>query len=66
MRKHKLKFGDEERPYDEITDSTTVALSAAALAEGYIMFKDTDPKKANEYLEHAISLFELADKTRSN
>ncbi len=66
MRKHKLKFGDEERPYDEITDSTTVALSAAALAEGYIMFKDTDPKKADEYLEHAVSLFELADKTRSN
>ncbi|MCM1506504.1 MAG: glycoside hydrolase family 9 protein [Ruminococcus flavefaciens] len=66
MRKHKLKFDDEVRPYDEITDSTTVALSAAALAEGYIMFKDSDPKKADEYLEHAISLFELADKTRSN
>lgn len=66
MRKHKLKFEDEERPYDEITDATTVALSAAALAEGYIMFKDTEPAKAEEYLEHAKSLFELADKTRSN
>lgn len=66
MRKHKLKFEDEERPYDEITDSTPVALSAAALAEGYIMFKDSDSAKANEYLKHAISLFELADKTRSN
>lgn len=66
MRKHKLKFGDEERPYDEITDSTTVALSAAALAEGYIIFKDTQPDKAAEYLDHAKSLFELADKTRSN
>ncbi len=66
MRKHKLKFGDEERPYDEITDATTVALSAAALAEGYIMFKDTDSAKAEEYLKHAKSLFELADKTRSN
>ncbi len=66
MRKHKLKFEDEERPYDEITDSTTVALSAAALAEGYIMFKDTEPAKAEKYLEHAKSLFELADKTRSN
>lgn len=66
MRKHKLKFDDEERPYDKITDSTTVALSAAALAEGYIMFKDSDPAKAEEYLEHAKSLFELADKTRSN
>ena len=66
MRKHKLKFGDEERPYDEITDSTTVALSAAALAEGYIIFKDYDSDKAEQYLEHAKSLFELADKTRSN
>jgi len=66
MRKHKLKEKNEERPYDEITDSTTVALSAAALAEGYIMFKDTDPQKAAEYLEHAVSLFELADSTRSN
>ncbi|MDE7365627.1 MAG: glycoside hydrolase family 9 protein, partial [Ruminococcus sp.] len=66
MRKHKLKFEDEERPYDEITDSTPVALSAAALAEGYIMFKDTDKAKAEEYLKHAKSLFELADKTRSN
>lgn len=66
MRKHKLKFEDEERPYDEITDSTTVALSAAALAEGYIIFKDTDPAKADEYLKHAKSLFELADKVRSN
>lgn len=66
MRKHKLKFEDEERPYDEITDSTPVALSAAALAEGYIMFKDSDPAKAEEYLKHAKSLFELADKTRSN
>lgn len=66
MRKHKLKFDDEERPYDEITDSTTVALSAAALAEGYIIFKDSDPAKAKEYLTHAKSLFELADSTRSN
>ncbi|MCI6561545.1 MAG: glycoside hydrolase family 9 protein, partial [Ruminococcus sp.] len=66
MRKHKLKFEDEERPYDEITDSTTVALSAAALAQGYIIFKDTDPAKAKEYLTHAKSLFELADSTRSN
>lgn len=66
MRKHQLKFGDEERPYDEITDSTTVALSAAALAEGYIIFKDSDPDKAEEYLTHAKSLFELADSTRSN
>lgn len=66
MRKHKLKTGDEERPYDTITDSTTVALSAAALAEGYIIFKDTQPEKAAEYLKHAKSLFASADATRSN
>ncbi len=66
MRKHKLKFGDEERPYDEISDSTTLALSAAALAQGYMIFKDDQPEKAAEYLEHAKSLFEYADKTRSN
>ena len=66
MRKHQLKFGDEERPYDEISDSTTLALSAAALAQGYIIFKDLQPEKAAEYLEHAKSLFEYADATRSN
>ena len=66
MRKHKLKFDDEERPYDEISDSTTLALSAAALAEGYLVFKDDQPAKAKEYLEHAKSLFDYADATRSN
>ena len=66
MRKHTLKTGDEVRPYDTITDSTTVALSAAALAEGYIIFKDSKPEKAAEYLKHAKSLFESADATRSN
>ena len=66
MRKHKLKTGDEVRPYDTITDSTTVALSAAALAQGYIIFKDSQPDKAAEYLKHAKSLFASADATRSN
>lgn len=66
MRKHKLKVGDEVRPYDTITDTTTVALSAAALAEGYIIFKDSQPEKAEEYLTHAKSLFELANEVRSN
>ncbi len=66
MRKHKLKTGDEVRPYDVITDSSTVALSAAALAQGYMIFKDTQPEKAAEYLSHAKSLFASADATRSN
>lgn len=60
LRKHHLKTGDWERPYDTITDSSTLALSAAALAEGYILFKDEN------YLKHAKSLFAAADKVRSN
>ncbi len=66
MRKHKLKFDDEVRPYDEIADSTTMALSAAALAEGYIIFKDEQPEKAAAYLEQAKKYFETADKIRAN
>lgn len=64
LRKHNLNNGDWERPYDEIDNSTVEALSAACLAEGYIIFKDEQPEKAAQYLEHAKSLFELADKTR--
>lgn len=60
LRKHHLKTGDWVRPYDTITDSSCLALSAAALAEGYMIFKDEN------YLKHAKSLFESADKTRSN
>ena len=60
LRKHHLKTGDWVRTYDEITDSSCLALSAAALAEGYMIFKD------EAYLEHAKSLFASADKTRSN
>ncbi len=66
LRKHHLNTGDWEREYDVITDSTTVALSAAALAQGYMIFKDLQPAKAAEYLSHAKSLFASADKTRSN
>lgn len=64
LRKHNLNNGDWERPYDIIENSTVSALSAAALAQGYILFKDTDPVKAEEYLEHAKDLFEGADKFR--
>lgn len=65
-RKMKLQYSTDERPYDEITCTTTVADMAAALASGYIVFKDEDPAVAAEYLKHAKSLFEFADKTRSN
>lgn len=60
LRKHHLNNGDWDRPYDTIADSTTMALSAAALAEGYIIFKD------EAYLEQAKTYFKTADKIRSN
>lgn len=66
LRKHHLNNGDWERPYDEIADSTTMALSAAALAEGYIMFKDSQPDKAADYLAQAKKFFESADALRDN
>lgn len=64
LRKHHLNNDDWERPYDEIENASVEALAAACLAEGYIIFKDEQPEKAEEYLKHAVSLFELADKTR--
>ncbi len=66
LRKHHLNNDDWERPYDEIADSTTIALSAAALAEGYLIFKDEQPDKAAAYLEQAEKYFETADKIRDN
>ncbi len=61
MRKYTLKTGKDTRPYDEITCCTTVAEMAAALAGGYMVFKDTDPDAAADYLKHAKSLFKLAN-----
>ena len=66
LRKHHLNNGDWERPYDEIADSTTIALCAAALAQGYIIFKDDQPDKAAAYLAQAKKYFETADKIRNN
>lgn len=66
LRKHHLNNGDWERPYDEIADSTTIALCAAALAQGYIIFKDDQPDKAVAYLAQAKKYFETADKIRDN
>ncbi len=65
-RKMKLQYDTEVRPYDETTSTTTVADMASALAAGYIVFKDEDPALAKQYLEHAESLFKLADTTRDN
>jgi len=66
LRKHHLNNGDWERPYDEIADSTTIALCAAALAQGYIIFKDDQPDKAAAYLAQAKKYFETADSIRDN
>ncbi len=66
MRKFKLQGGEDVRPYDEITCTSTAAQMAAALAAGYLVFKDQEPTLAENYLTHAESLFKLADSTRSN
>ena len=64
LRKHHLNNGDWQRPSDVIKNASVAGLSAAALAQGYLMFKDTQPDKAAEYLEHAKDLFAGADKIR--
>lgn len=66
MRKFKLMDGSDKRPYDEITCTSTAAQMAAALAAGSLVFKDENPALAASYLEHAESLFKLADSTRDN
>ena len=66
LRKHHLNNGDWERPYDIIENATVAALCSAALAQGYIIFKDEQPEKAAEYLKHAKDLFEGADKIRDS
>lgn len=64
LRKHHLNNGDWKRPYDIISNASVAGVSAAALAEGYIMFKDSKPDKAANYLKHAKDLFEGANKIR--
>lgn len=59
LRKHQLKQGNWTREYDTVKNSTVAALSAAALAQGYLIWKDEN------YLKHAKDLFEGADKIRS-
>lgn len=59
LRKHYLKMGNWERDYDTVKNSTVAALSAAALAQGYMIWGDEN------YLKHAKDLFEGADKIRS-
>ena len=65
MAKYELMKGETERPYYTCEDSAIQADMAAALCTGYLNFKDSKPEKAAEYLEHAIDLFDRADKLRS-
>ncbi len=65
MDKYELQTGNTERPYYTCNDSSIEAQMAAALASGYLCFKDEDPAKANTYLEHAIACFDRADANRS-
>ena len=58
LRKHHLNNGDWKRPSDTIKNASVAALSAACLAQGYMIFKDEN------YLKHAKDLFEGADKIR--
>ena len=65
MAKYELMKGETERPYFTCNDSCIEAQMAAALCTGYLCFKDSDPDKAQEYLDHATACFERADKNRS-
>lgn len=65
MNKYELMKGETERPYYTCEDSCIQADMAAALCTGYLNFKDSKPEKAKEYLEHAIDLFDRADKLRA-
>ena len=60
LRKMKLAAKTDERDYDIISCTSTVALTAAALAAGYLVFKDAG------YLSHAKTLYEAANGTRNN
>ncbi len=65
MAKFELMTGETERPYYTCNDSCIEAQMAAALSTGYLCFKDSQPEKAEEYLEHAKACFERADNNRS-
>jgi len=65
MDKFELMTGETVRPQYTCQDSAIQGQMAAALAQGYMIFKDSDPDKAETYLTHAKDLFERADAWRS-
>lgn len=65
MNKYELMTGETERPYYTTKNSCVTGQMAAALAVGYLVFKDSDPAKAKSYLEHAENCFKIADTNRA-
>ena len=66
LNKLELMEGKTERPYFTTKDSNVTGEMAAALAAGYLVFKDSDPELAQTYLEHSKNCFRIADETRSD
>lgn len=64
MYKFELEGNGTERPYYTCKNSSIQGQMAAALAVGYLCFKDSNPTKADEYLSHAKSIFKTADAYR--
>lgn len=66
LKKLELMENKTERPYFTTKDSNVTGEMAAALAAGYLVFKDSNPDIAQIYLEHAKNCFRIADETRSD
>lgn len=58
--------GDAERPCYFTTDSNVTGHMAAALAAGYLVFKDVDAARAENYLTHAKNCFDIANTVRDH
>ncbi len=54
------------RKYFTTKDSDIAGHMAAALAAGYLVFKDVDAARAADYLDHAKNCFDIANTTRAN
>ncbi len=66
LNKLELMEGTPERPYFTTKDTNITGEMAAALASGYLVFKDSNPELAATYLEHAENCFRIADETRDH
>jgi hypothetical protein len=64
MIKYEIMTGNTEREAGVCKDSSIMGQMASTLAFGYLIFKDSDPELANNYLDHAVNLFDNANKNR--